>query len=864
MDYNKDLIEESISFQNPEVYVFNNHPTMVKAQQYYDENKDILAKDSLFVMKEDLWNRLFITAKTIIKEDKANLIFYSLLNESHREFFNVDNYFDVIDTAVEFFHFYDFINKNMIDLDQLDLNVRWQQERLNKFRDIRERYKNQLKDLGLIDKVLKRDFTYFNTDYIETFEKINFVNILYFNRFDKKLIEKIEKKNKLVEIHIQINKKDYDQDKLRIKSFAFSDIDIDKINIYSNRDKLVQFVNVLSKIEDGKKTTEIIDWNHEENSFEKIISKDLIKFDNKPSFTETDIFQYLKELYNNLSRFKILNNNYHLDLNQLLKSTHTKPFKSYYSLEENDLKILKERSKDEYVYLDQLSINNICNNKIDKIIEDLRVLKKTKNMGQLIDFFKNIKVENLKENKYKGNDLEQYFDSLLELETIGLLEMDNYLKIDQDFADQLLKLVINYMEFKKVKIKAEKDNIKAEVKKIEQAAYKNKDLLVMINVNQGNIPIDYDNDTFLTDSDLKRLGLDLKEINYLKQKYNFFNHIFSSNQVDLFYLENVDNNTTGSSFIEELKIEYDIKENEPIFLANDQKEIINEIFKIDELKGYKDQLNSEIFKEDQMEMDVELDIPNKKISMGYYKHESLKRCPFKFFMEHMIDIEEENYDLEKELGLRMIGIIAHKFFEEVIEKYGLPIDNQYKDKIKSILKDILERYNLHIHNYFKIYYHDILFKSLVDSIFELERSIKSRIGKIDHIETEVSLRQRDIYKSQDEVKIYISGRPDLLIEKKDKSNYIVDLKTGKGSMEQLALYSLILNYDKRDFSKTSKTIYKIMDRQLQISNKDIEEKLEEEIIKELDNLFKEKVYKRIYKSDCKRCSYYDICRVVVK
>jgi len=864
MDYNNDLIEESISFQNPEVYVFNNHPTMVNAQQYYNENKDILAKGSLFVMKEDLWNRLFITDKTIIKEDKANLIFYGLLNEADRKFFNVDNYFDVIDTAVEFFHFYDFINKNMIDLDQLDLNVRWQQERLDKFRDIRERYKNQLKDLGLIDKVLKRDFSYFNTDYIETFDKINFVNILYFNRFDKELIEKIEKKNKLLEIYIQINGKDYDQDKLRINSFAFSDIDIDKINVYSNRDKLVQLVNVLSKIEGEKEITEIIDFNHEENSFEKIISKGLISFDNQPSFTETDLFQYLQELYNNLSRFKLFNDNYHLDLNQLLKSTHTKPFKEYYSLEENDLKILKERSKDEYVYLDQLSINNISNHKIDEIIDDLRVLKMIENMGQLIDFFKNIEVEKLKENKYKGKDLEQYFDSLLELETIGLLDMDNYLIIDQDFADQLLKLVINYMEFKKVKIKADKDNIKAEVKKIEQAAYKNKNSLVMINVNQENIPTDYDNDTFLTESDLKRLGLDLKEINYLKQKYNFFNHIFSSDQVDLFYLENIDNNTTGSSFIEELKIEYKIKENEPIFIEDDQKKIINEIFQTDDLKYYKDQLNREIFKEDQMKMDVELDIPDKNLSMGHYKHKSLKRCPFKFFMEYMIEVEEENYDLEKELGLRMIGIIAHEFFEEVIEKYGLPIGNQDKDKIKVILKDILKRYNLHIHDYFKIYYHDILFKSLIDSIFELDRSIKNRIGKIDNIETEVDLKRKDIYKSQDEVKVYISGRPDLLIEKEDKSNYIVDLKTGKGSMEQLALYSLILNYNKRNFSKTSKAIYKIMDRQLQISNKDIEEKLEEEIIKELDNLFEEKVYKRIYKSDCKRCSYYDICRVVVK
>ena len=445
---------------------------------------------------------------------------------------------------------------------------------------------------------------------------------------------------------------------------------------------------------------------------------------------------------------------------------------------------------------------------------------------------------------------------------VKITSIDEY-SDDEDFAEQLLKLVINYMEFKKFKIREDKESIKAEVKKLEQVAFKSRDLLVISNANQGNIPKEYDNDTFLTEADLKRLGLNLKEKEYLQQKYSFFNYIFTSDQVDLYYLENIENNTTSSSFIEELKIEYDIKEDKPPYREENQKEIINEIFNTDGLKKQQNLLDDEILKEDKMVVDIETDLPHKKLSMGHYKYEALKRCPFRFYLEHIMRIEEESYELEKELGLRMIGIIAHEFFEEVIGKYGFPLKDKHKGDIRNLLKDKLENYHLQIHDYFKKYYHDILFESLIDSIYELDRNIKSKIGKFENIETEVSLKKRDIYKNKD-ILVYISGRPDLLIEKEDGSDYIIDLKTGKGSNEQLALYSLMLNYNNRDFSKTTKAIYQIMDSNLSISNKEMEAKLEEKIVEELDNLFEEKVYKKIYKSSCKECSYYDICRVVVK
>jgi CRISPR/Cas system-associated exonuclease Cas4 (RecB family) len=74
----------------------------------------------------------------------------------------------------------------------------------------------------------------------------------------------------------------------------------------------------------------------------------------------------------------------------------------------------------------------------------------------------------------------------------------------------------------------------------------------------------------------------------------------------------------------------------------------------------------------------------------------------------------------------------------------------------------------------------------------------------------------------------------------------------------------MLNFKKRDFSTTVKAIYKIMDNELDVDRGEREEKLETRIIEELEDLFEERIYNTIYKSDCKNCDYYDICRVVVK
>jgi len=862
IDYGKDLIKEAVSLDEAAVYVFNSHPTLIEAQRYYNKNRELFSRDSLFLMKEELWDKLFFTDKTVIKEDKVNLIFYGLLNEDDRNYFGIDNYSESTETAFEFRSFYDFKKKNQLDISEFDFKVKWQQQRLEKFEEIRKRYIEKLAENELVDRNLKKDFDNFNIQYIKELKSINFVNILSFNEFDKKIKAKLQELGKSINIILQLKEEDFDESELRLQSLTFPD-DKSEINIYPSREKIVEVVNMLDGVEAEAEKSEIIDLNGEDNSLRNILSPELIKFEGLDSFTESSIYSFLDELFKNLVKLKMSGKGSRLDLNQLLKSVYNRTFRNYYNLQSGDINKLKHFSNQEYVYLDRENISKAAGEKINQIVDDLVDLKKLTSIDELLEFIKSLSLNKLQDDRYENRDLEQLYDSLMELKTISLLDIDQNLNRDEAKTEQIFKLTLNYLAFKNIKLYSDDDNLRAAVKSLEQAPYIKRKKIIFSGAEQNNIPKDYLSPAFLTEADLKRLGLELNENSYLKQKYSFFSHIFNAEKSRIFYIENVEQNQTSSPFVEELKLRYGIEEEKPSYTEDSEKEILTKIFRADRPHNYSQLFADELIESDQMLLEDD-DFYDRRLSMSHYRFRDLKRCPFKFYMNNIAAVEAEKLEIDKKLSRLMIGSIAHKFFEDVIEKYGIPLKDCSRSELRDILEEKLLQFDLQIHDYFKKYYHDILFENLLESLHILEKELNKRIEKIKKVEAEFNLGRRDFYESEDGIKVYISGRPDLLIEAEDETSYIVDLKTGSGSMEQLALYSLMLNFDDRDFSSTSKAIYNVLENKLDIDYRSREDKLEKAILVKLEELFEEGIYKTIYKSDCRKCDYYDLCGVVVK
>ena len=83
----------------------------------------------------------------------------------------------------------------------------------------------------------------------------------------------------------------------------------------------------------------------------------------------------------------------------------------------------------------------------------------------------------------------------------------------------------------------------------------------------------------------------------------------------------------------------------------------------------------------------------KEFSLAFYKCD-LKTCYYRFFLEHIAGLEEENGD--KITGSRY-GILTHEFFEDIS-----PVRWRLYRKLKGIIKKKLDSCSLKINRYYEI------------------------------------------------------------------------------------------------------------------------------------------------------------------
>ncbi|MGL6168067.1 MAG: PD-(D/E)XK nuclease family protein, partial [Fusobacteriaceae bacterium] len=110
-----------------------------------------------------------------------------------------------------------------------------------------------------------------------------------------------------------------------------------------------------------------------------------------------------------------------------------------------------------------------------------------------------------------------------------------------------------------------------------------------------------------------------------------------------------------------------------------------------------------------------------------------------------------------------------------------------------------------------------------------------------------------------EIKIYLKGRIDLLIET-SKDNYIIDYKTGSIKEEQLDFYSVML-YGNSESS--IKGVFNVMKDNIEWAKK---VKLTAEELKSILNEFLMSNYYKLAEKngDCLYCTYENVCRKELK
>lgn len=847
------------------VYVFSNYQNMLRAREYYQ--KPFLERGSLFLTMTDLKEKLFPTGQLILREEKLAVLFFQLLTAEEKKELGVENYFDSIELSAEFFRFYREIHEYKVK--ELKGLQNWQQEKLDLFQSIRERYCRKMEELNYIDSTLAFDFKFFDDFFLKEYQGIVFVNIISFTPMELELLGKLESYTYSLELDLQVNENDYDRDSLRICSFTFPGELSTEIELYNTEEDFLQVLSLLEKIhrkENQEREICILDADFDNSSYQDLLSPEKMRADKDIPFTESRIYKFLDSLYYLLASAELSNGDLKLEIKSLLNSCYQNEFRSYYNLGIEELKTLHELSRNDYVYLSTgfIELSGEVLKGFIPIFDDLKRINKFKNLKEFIEFLQEIELRKLDDNKF-SNNISQYYDALLELyslEEMGIIKTWN--KYFPSRVLGLFRLVLNYLRYKVVKVVLEEregDKPLGSIKDLFSAPHLQENNLFILNASHGVIPTENSNRFLLTEKQRIDSGLKTAEMTRLEEKYYFFRHIFSSRKAVIFNLENMEENISRSTFVEELLLAYGLESKELEIKTKHYPLITDSIFSRKK-RAFSTILQAETAEDERLFL--EIGDFKEEFSLAFYKYGTLKTCYYRFFLEHIARLEEEKVEINNELGPRLLGILTHEFFEDILGELGkeLKVD---AGEVKELVKKKLNSYSLRINRYYMKYYQDILFPKIEGSILNFVQTIKKRIkGEVKSIETEWkpdSVRENYFYQNQFS-SIYLNGRIDLLINT-DEGRYLIDFKTGAGDIKQLDFYSLLLNPELSGESNLEKFIYSVLDEKYIVGKTGTETVLAEEIRETLAEFFGIGEYIYEYKpSICDRCIMMDICRVV--
>lgn len=854
-NYQQNLFKEIIS-REAEVYLFKNYQDLKEAVRVYQPEP--LQKQSLFLTIREFKERLFSSEKILIKEEKLPLILFSILTAAEKNELSLDSYQDIYQFSQRFFSYFKLLQDYKIE--EFKGLTLWQKKRVKRLNRIKKRYQNKISELGYIDKLTLKEEKNLNSDFLNDYQKINFFNILDYNPFFKDLLQELSQKFK-VELHLQLKKGDFDEDKLMLKEISAPAFERNKIEIRKSNSTLKSLAALLNELSQSEIKTEVID-PAEEIETADIMSQKL-NVSKYMNYQETEVYTFLESLYHLYQQGK-KGTEVLIEVKELYSLTAQKLFRGWLNLDADALLQIKNVIREDYYYLDQDLIEQKLPS-LKKLLVFLKEIRKIRDIQGLLNLIGSIS-DFLLHDQAK-EIAEKFNDSLLELKSIEEMGIVNsWQDYYSDRGAGLFALFLNHLKYKSFSIPADQEAVN--FLNSDSAVQSKRKKLLLNSCIQQNFAIKKDGLFFLTEKQLQNNGLQLKHKKLLLKRYNFLRHIFNSEKAVIFTVENEEQNISPAVILEELALEYKLNFKENKLKDLSEKEILNNLFNFNseaELKVY----DSADFNQ---EMPLEKEDFGTSFNFSYYKYKYLKDCYHRFYLEQLAKLDTA-LEINPSLSLMALGILTHEIFGELMiyarKKRISPSEIPAYIR-KKIIKKAIKANELRIDKDYLNYYNHVIFKSLEKSFIHFAELLQKYLPQdysnilVEWPEWNQKLQR---YFRAAETDFYLSGRIDLLLL--DENQYfIIDFKTGSGDSKQLDFYSLMLrqNYEEELPSESRKAIYNVFDEDFEHSYHKIEK--EDQLGAELEelsrHLFAAGVYQRIYKSRCQRCPYKSICRVEVK
>ena len=837
----KNILFKEFEKNEDTLFVFENSASFFEIKREFLQNEEIQQKLGIFqnfkmMNSYDFYENVFVTDKIVVKEEKQVVLFYNALTEKLKKDMKVNNYYDIIDVAYNYYNLFAELQEYKIDLEKIELE-KWQVETFRTLVEIDNEMKKVVQQKGLILPYMLRNVENISDNFLNKFSKICFVNKVKITPFEKELIGKIETRGINVENILQLSENDFNEEKLKIKdNFSLPEKNefLEKfgtnIQIFEYENKFSQVLGIVKKLDESENEEKIenrvnykiydLQDNGEDGKKDyQLLRQEKISSNSELTMKKTKIYKILELICNILENVKIVEKK--LENNEKFENIEKKDEKNFghdlrirmkdlYSGFKSDdfLRIFGlKKSYDFFMEIVEQDYRYISKNEIFRILENQNAKfsrnQKDIEAAGIINFIDEIEKifeyqtlgehENYLEKIFERsgeldkNVRDKYFEALSEMVVLEDFSFDNLWKgffNENGISASLLKLFLKYLDKKAISLNLEEtdeqdsENIsRYSINSFSAISETQKENLIFLNI-QDTFPKININNYLFTKIQRGKMGLPVSDDEKQIEIFKFYQNILGAKNVYLSYVKNLDENIDSAGVVEEIKLKYAIEAQKNKIDENDELNFIKKYFLENVEKSWE---SRQIGKFIPSKLKKDLDrIKAEKVSLGYYSFEEMQNFEYGYYLKKMIRNTEVE-KIEDKVDNLMFGNIIHGLYEkivmenkEVLEKGKFVINNE---EIRKTLKSILNSFEYKIPKEYLEFYKKVSFEEIVKSV----EKILTKLMKTLENEEEIEIYSEERIKLKSEKKIYenifINGMIDLHIKLKNKE-ILYDYKSG--------------------------------------------------------------------------------------
>ena len=837
----KNILFKEFEKNEDTLFVFENSASFFEIKREFLQNEKIQQKLGIFqnfkmMNSYDFYENVFVTDKIVVKEEKQVVLFYNALTEKLKKDMKVNNYYDIIDVAYNYYNLFAELQEYKIDLEKIELE-KWQVETFGTLLEIDNEMKKVVQQKGLILPYMLRNVENISDNFLNKFSKICFVNKVKITPFEKELIGKIENRGIAVENILQLSENDFNEEKLKIKdSFSLPEKNefLEKfgtnIQIFEYENKFSQVLGIVKKLDESENEEKIenrvnykiydLQDNGEDGKKDyQLLRQEKISSNLELTMKKTKIYKILELICNILENVKIVEKK--LEDNEKFENIEKKDEKNFghdlrirmkdlYSGFKSDdfLRIFGlKKSYDFFMEIVEQDYRYISKNEIFRILENQngKFSRNPKDIeaAGIINFIDEIEkifeyqtlgeYENYLEKIFERsgeldkNVRDKYFEALSEMVVLEDFSFDNLWKgffNENGISASLLKLFLKYLDKKAISLNLEEtdeqdsENIsRYSINSFSAISETQKENLIFLNI-QDTFPKININNYLFTKIQRAKMGLPVSDDEKQIEIFKFYQNILGAKNVYLSYVKNLDENIDSAGVVEEIKLKYAIEAQKNKIDENDELNFIKKYFLENVEKSWE---SRQIGKFIPSKLKKDLDrIKAEKVSLGYYSFEEMQNFEYGYYLKKMIGNTEVE-KIEDKVDNLMFGNIIHGLYEkivmenkEVLEKGKFVINNE---EIRKTLKSILNLFEYKIPKEYLEFYKKVSFEEIVKSVEKILTKLMKTLENEEEIE--IYSEERIKLKSEKEIyeNIFINGMIDLHIKLKNKE-ILYDYKSG--------------------------------------------------------------------------------------